>query len=99
MRQISFSFFLRILLTTLIGLNGCGTIRTMPALGSYDSPKVYSGTRLDFSAITKNEPKMKRFSTTPPEYPLIDFPFSLILDTIILPMTIPVATYEVVFGH
>lgn len=98
MRKLSRMLFLSILLVTANALSACGTIRTMPALGSYDTPKIYSGTRLDLSAITRNESKLKRFSTVPPEHPLIDFPFSLLLDTIILPMTIPAATYELVFG-
>jgi uncharacterized protein YceK len=33
----------------------------------------------------------------PPEYPLADIAFSAVLDTIILPVTFPVATYELVF--
>lgn len=80
-----------------LGLNGCATVRTMPTLGSYGSPKVYSGTRLDFNAVTGNTAGVKRFKTEPPEYPLADIAFSAILDTIILPVTLPVATYELVF--
>jgi uncharacterized protein YceK len=80
-----------------LGLTGCATIRTMPTLASYGSTKVYSGTRLDFSAVTGNTAGLARFKVKPPEHPLIDIAFSATLDTIILPVTLPVATYEVVF--
>lgn len=87
------------LVVTVFGLGGCGTIRTMPTLGSYDAPKIYSGTRLDFYAATDNESQLALFNATPPEHAVIDIPFSFILDTIILPVLIPVVIYELVFGH
>ncbi len=69
----------------------------MPTLASPGSPKVYSGARLDYNAMTKDEEDLGKFKTTAPAYPLLDFPFSIVLDTIILFATIPVAAYEVVF--
>jgi uncharacterized protein YceK len=81
-----------------VGLSGCGTIRMMPSVGSRKTPKVYSGTRLDLYAIGGSESRLRAFRATPPEYPLIDLPFSFILDTLILPVTLPIATYEVLFG-
>ncbi len=87
-----------IFLTLAFGLAACGTIRTMPYLGSYGSPKIYSGARLDFHAIVENESDLRRFRARPPKYPLLDIPFSLVLDTAILPVTFPAATYELLFG-
>lgn len=34
-----------------LGAAGCGTVRTMPTLGSYGTPQIYSGARLDLDAI------------------------------------------------
>ncbi len=93
MRQSSFV----LLLVMALGLNGCATIRTMPTLASPGSPKVYSGARLDYNAVTNDGEDLGKFKTAAPAYPLIDLPFSMVLDTIILFVTIPVATYEVVF--
>lgn len=78
---------------------GCATIRTMPTLSTYGSPKIYSGTRLDLHALMENESGLKKFKVEPPKYPLLDLPFSLILDTAILPATYPVATYEFLFDR
>jgi uncharacterized protein YceK len=79
------------------GLTGCGTIRTMPNLGSYGSPKVYSGARLDYNAARGDMEGLGKFKAEAPAHPSIDLPFSAILDTIILPITFSVAAYEFVF--
>jgi uncharacterized protein YceK len=97
MRRSSFVFFLLINIAMVPGLNGCATIRTAPNLASYGSPKVYSGTRLDYNAATENRAGLEKFKAEPPRYPLIDIPFSAILDTVLLLVTLPVATYELVF--
>lgn len=97
MSQTSRVWFLWIIVALAIVLQGCGTIRTMPSLATPEHPKVYSGARLDFHAIAKNEERLKQFKAESPKHPLIDFPFSLILDTVILPVTFPVATYEFFF--
>lgn len=97
MRQSSFVFFLLINIAMVLGLNGCATIRTVPTLASYGRPKVFSGTRLDYSAVTKNRAGLEKFKVEAPRYPLIDIPFSVILDTVLLLVTLPVATYELVF--
>jgi uncharacterized protein YceK len=49
---------------------------------------IYSGTRLDWAAITNNEAALKRFKVDPPCEPLIDLPFSFALDSILLPNSI-----------
>ncbi len=99
MRRVWRSLFLPVVLVASVVLTSCGTIRTMPTMGSYDAPTVYSGTRLDACGAGKSETCHKRFSTDPPEHPLIDLPFSFLLDTVILPVTLPVVAYEFVFGH
>ena len=98
MRQFSHTIFLWIFAALAFGLYGCATIRTMPSLATPEHPKIYSGARLDFHAITGHEESLKRFKAEPPEHPLIDFPFSAILDTVILPVTFSVASYEFLFG-
>lgn len=90
-------WLLWIIVVLAISGEGCGTIRTVPSLASEDHPKVYSGTRLDLNAIAKNEERLKKFKAEAPEHPGIDLPFSCILDTLFLPLTLPVAAYEFVF--
>ena len=79
------------------GLSACATIRTMPSMYDYGTPKVYSGTRLDIQALMDGGSGLAKFKAQPPEYPLIDFPFSLIADTILLPITYPMGMYEFFF--
>jgi uncharacterized protein YceK len=69
----------------------------MPNLASYGSPKVYSGARLDYNAVRGDREDLGKFKAEAPTHPLIDFPFSTILDTVILPVVLPVATYELIF--
>ena len=99
MRQLPRTMFLLILVALAFGLDGCATIRTMPSLATPEHPKIYSGARLDFNAITNNEWALKKFKAGPPEHPLIDFPFSVVLDTVILPITFSVASWEFLFRH
>lgn len=87
-----------ILAFVLFGSAGCATIRTMPFVATPDHPKIYSGARLDYYALSDNDEELRRFNAKAPSSPLIDFPFSALLDTIILPMTFPVASYEFLFG-
>jgi uncharacterized protein YceK len=47
--------------------------------------------------MTEDEERLKKFKAGAPEYPLIDFPVSFILETLIFPTTFPVATYEFLF--
>jgi uncharacterized protein YceK len=86
------------LVALAFGFDGCATIRTMPSLATPEHPKIYSGARLDYHAITEHEESLKKFKAEPPEHPLVDFPFSVILDTVILPVTFSVASYEFLFG-
>jgi uncharacterized protein YceK len=76
--------------------SGCATYTTISNAG-IGTPKVYSGTRLNLLALQGNASAMRRFPAPPPRYPAADLPLSLILDTALLPMTLPVTTYELVF--
>jgi uncharacterized protein YceK len=97
MRTSSLVISLLIAFTVALWLTGCGTIRTMPNLGNYGSPKVYSGTRLDYNAARGDMAGLENFKVGAPEHPSIDLPFSALLDTFILPITFSVAAYEFVF--
>ena len=70
---------------------GCATYRTI-STAEQGSPKVFSGTRLDVSAIQGDEIALRKFKADPPRYPLVDLPFSIGLDMAILPLTVRAAT-------
>ena len=73
--------------------SGCATYRTI-STAEQGSPKVFSGARLDVSAILGDEFALRRFKADPPRYPLVDLPFSIGFDMAILGLTLPVATGE-----
>src|SRR5258708_27599798 len=75
---------------------GCATYRTISEAAP-GSPKVFSGTRLDINDIRDDEDGIRKFRVAPPPYPMVDLPFSLLLDAFIIPLTFPVATYEFIF--
>ncbi|HTO54626.1 MAG TPA: YceK/YidQ family lipoprotein [Myxococcota bacterium] len=64
---------------------GCMTIDTQYDAG-YDGPAVYSGTRKDASIFSG---ALLDFSIPWIVISLVDFPFSAIADTVLLPVTIP----------
>ena len=72
---------------------GCASLRTMATM-ELGSPKIYSGTRLNINAMNDNDAAVSRFNATPPAYPGADLPFSVIVDTIILPVTVSAYIYE-----
>ena len=76
--------------------SGCATYRTISA-AEQGSPKVFSGTRLDVNAIRGDEVALRKFKTDPPRYPLLDLPLSIGFDMAILPLTVPIATGELLF--
>jgi len=77
----------------LLSSSGCATYRTI-STAEQGSPKVFSGTRLDVSAILGDEFALRKFKADPPRYPLVDLPFSIGFDMAILGLTLPVATGE-----
>ena len=56
-----------------------------------DPPLVYGGTRLDWYAINDGCCARDRFGAQPPAYPSVDLPFSLLLDTLLLPFSLAAA--------
>ena len=67
-----------------------------------ESPKIYSGTRLDIHASANHDTILRsyrdKYGVQPPDYPKLDFPFSLLFDTIILvPVVMPIVLYQAVF--
>ncbi|TMH39193.1 MAG: YceK/YidQ family lipoprotein [Betaproteobacteria bacterium] len=76
--------------------SGCATYRTI-STAEQGSSKVFSGTRLNVSAILGDEVALRKFKADPPRYPLVDLPFSVGFDMAILPLTVPIATGELLF--
>ena len=76
--------------------SGCATYRTI-STAEQGSPKVFSGTRLDVSAIWGDEVALRKFKADPPRYPLVDLPLSIGFDIAILPLTVPIATGVLLF--
>lgn len=73
----------------LMGLSGCATFKTLDTdLPLNERLFVYSGTRLDWAAVTDNEIALKKYKIEPPGYPLIDLPLSFALDTMFLPLAV-----------
>lgn len=72
-----------------LSLTGCATFSALEApVPLYESIYIYSGTRLDWAAISQNEVVLKKFRVDPPRYPWVDLPFSFTLDTLLLPVSI-----------
>ena len=84
----------------LLSIYGCATVETISAVKD-ESPLVYSGTRLDLHAVLHNQKHLlwlkRKFDIDPPNFPLADLPLSILLDTVVLPLTSSVALYEIVF--
>ena len=76
--------------------SGCATYRTI-STAEQGSSKVFSGTRLDVSAIRGDEVALRKFKAVPPRYPLVDLPLSIGFDIAILPLTVPIAAGELLF--
>lgn len=70
----------------LIALGGCATVRTLDA-NQPGAPVVYAGTRLDLYAIDGRCCAKDRFGAEAPAYPRLDLPGSLLLDTLLLPLS------------
>jgi uncharacterized protein YceK len=79
--------YLCLLLTTSLPLGGCATFRTLSTFDP-ERPMIYSGTRLDWNVTVGDESWPRKFGVAPPRYPIIDLPFSFVLDTVMLLATI-----------
>ncbi|MDD2057191.1 YceK/YidQ family lipoprotein [Pseudomonas sp. GD03860] len=68
-------------------VSGCASVRTLDA-AKPGAPLVYSGTRLDLYAMQGGCCAMDRFGAEAPRYPGLDLPGSLLLDTLLLPLSV-----------
>jgi uncharacterized protein YceK len=72
-----------------MGMSGCATFKTLDVrLPLTQRMFIYSGTRLDWAALAKNDVALRKFKIAPPRYPLIDLPLSFALDSMFLPLTV-----------
>ncbi|MCP4004947.1 MAG: YceK/YidQ family lipoprotein [bacterium] len=73
------------ILASLLVLSGCQTFETFgdPA---YDGPSIYSGTRRNLTFVGSGVLNLSMFMVS---LGVIDFPFSFVADTLLLPVTIP----------
>jgi uncharacterized protein YceK len=78
--------FISLLMVSALCLSGCATYRTLSRFDA-DRPKIYSGTRLDWNAAFGRGSLVKKFGVEQPPYPILDLPFSFVLDTVMLPAT------------
>jgi len=74
-------------LLTVLLLSGCATVRTLDA-AKPGAPILYSGTRLDWYSLNGGCCPMDRFGAEAPEHAAIDLPASLLLDTLVLPLSL-----------
>ena len=90
-------FYIIAILILILYLTACSTLQTTNHY-TRNSPKLYSGTRMNIDAITQNEDYLvKKYNIVGPENPKLDLPFSFLFDTVILPVVLPVALFEVMF--
>lgn len=75
----------RLAVLLLAALGGCSTINTLSSLEEH--PWLYSGTRWNVEALTPGEPEP--FGGLRECFAIVDFPWSLALDTLALPFTLP----------
>lgn len=79
-----------LLLAGAVLLGGCATVGTLNAKQP-DAPVVYAGTRLDLYALKGGCCAEDRFGTAAPAWPGLDLPFSAVLDTLLLPLSVATA--------
>lgn len=74
-------------LLAVLQLTGCATVSTLNA-AKPGAPVVYSGVRLDWYAIEGCCCATDHFGTQAPAWPRVDLPFSTLLDTLLLPLSV-----------
>jgi len=77
-------------LGVILLLGGCATARTLDA-AKPGAPVVYAGTRLDLYALQGGCCALDRFGAEAPAWPVLDLPGSALLDTLLLPLSLPAA--------
>ena len=70
--------------------SGCATVTTIQTADP-KTAKIFSGTRQDLRAIGGEIAENAKFRAPPPPWPLLDLPFSFMLDVVMLPLTLPAA--------
>lgn len=70
--------------------SGCATVTTIQTADP-KTAKIFSGTRQDLRAIGGETAENAKFRAPPPPWPLLDLPFSFMLDVVMLPLTLPAA--------
>ncbi len=91
--NISKNLFLMLLLTLVAVASGCATTSTLSQPAYERKPLVMSGVRLNLASLRKEASVNERFGVNPPDYPLLDLPFSTFLDVVSLSYTVPVALF------
>jgi uncharacterized protein YceK len=74
-------------LALVLLLSGCATVRTLHA-AKPGAPIVYSGTRLDWYSLNGGCCPMDRFGAKAPRHAGLDLPASVLLDTLVLPLSL-----------
>lgn len=87
-------FYLPLLLTLAFSMGGCATTSTLGQPAHERKPLVMSGARLDLASLRNEALVAERFGVEPPAYPLLDLPFSVVLDFFVLGYTVPVALFR-----
>ncbi|WP_413043102.1 YceK/YidQ family lipoprotein [Pseudomonas sp. YJ42] len=77
-------------LALVLLLSGCATVRTLDA-AKPGAPIVYSGTRLDWYSLNGGCCPLDRFGAKAPKYAALDLPASVLLDTLLLPLSLSLA--------
>ena len=78
-----------LLLMALLLNSGCASVRTLDA-AQQGAPVIYSGTRLDWYSLQGGCYPVERFGAHAPKCAALDLPFSLLLDTLLLPWALAV---------
>lgn len=78
-----------LLLMVVLLSSGCASVRTLDAAQA-GAPVIYSGTRLDWYSVQGGCYPVERFGAQAPKYAALDLPFSLLLDTLLLPWALAV---------
>jgi uncharacterized protein YceK len=84
---------LAVLLTLLFSLTGCATASTLSQPPHERKPLVMSGARLNLASLSNDAFVEERFGVSPPTYPLLDLPFSVFFDLVVLGYTVPAALF------
>lgn len=80
-----------VIVILFISCNGCASFLSLSERNT-GNPLIFSGTRLNYSAISGNSPS--EFSCEAPKYPVLDAPFSFVADVFLLAITAPSALSE-----